>query len=420
MEEEEEVPAIPRDEEDGLVLGEEPAVRAWLVEEGFEPGDLHSAKEMDDFYCTSKSTPLEWALEKGEVRVRKWLFDNGCLVPGEEPAVRAWLVEQGFKPGDLRSSKSIDGYRVCPMTHACLKGQLNVCKWLSDHGASKDVYKVGKYGQTPMLFACKNGDLLVCEWLFQAGADRHISRVYRGDGWGDGDTLMHKACEGGHLPVCEWLFKVGATELISKPNNAHNTPFQRAYHHQRLQVILWLVFTGALNGPTKPPEHSDASEEVDDEEDQGGHVNQAIVWRDTIPYGRRFLLKWANGVVKTHHTFLHVVLHSSVILPASQQHISPDERCRLPWLFRSDHLIMRRVGSFLGVEMGRRLRNAREFAEALEAIGEDPRESGVYLGSSFRGTGLEPVPVLRGRDLELELEQQQAAGRARQQRAQKP
>ena len=34
--------------------------------------------------------------------------------------------------------------------------------------------------------------------------------------------------------------------------------------------------------------------------------------------------------------------------------------------FRSgDHLIMRLVGSFLGVEVGRRLRNVREFAEAL-------------------------------------------------------
>ena len=74
---------------------------------------------------------------------------------------------------------------------------------------------------------------------------------------------------------------------------------------------------------------------------------------------------------QTQHTYLHVVLRASIIPPASQQHAAPDDRCRLPRLFRSDHLIMRRVGSFLGVETGRRLRNAREFAEALEAILND-------------------------------------------------
>ena len=29
--------------------------------------------------------------------------DDDGLVPGEEQAVRAWLVQQGFEPGDLRS-----------------------------------------------------------------------------------------------------------------------------------------------------------------------------------------------------------------------------------------------------------------------------------------------------------------------------
>ena len=30
---------------------------------------------------------------------------NDGLVPGEEQAVRAWLVKQGFEPGDLRGVK---------------------------------------------------------------------------------------------------------------------------------------------------------------------------------------------------------------------------------------------------------------------------------------------------------------------------
>ena len=91
------------------------------------------------------------------------------------------------------------------------------------------------------------------------------------------------------------------------------------------------------------------------------YLLHGIYWRST-------LLSWAQRIVAVHHTFLEVVLRASVILPASQGSAAPDHRCRLPRLFRTDHLIMRRVGLFLGVETGRRLRNAREFAEALEAL----------------------------------------------------
>ena len=44
--------------------------------------------------------------------------DDDGLVPGEEQAVRAWLVQQGFEPGDLRSEKEIDYREVTPMAHA--------------------------------------------------------------------------------------------------------------------------------------------------------------------------------------------------------------------------------------------------------------------------------------------------------------
>jgi hypothetical protein len=44
---------------------------------------------------------------------------------------------------------------------------------------------------------------------------------------------------------------------------------------------------------------------------------------------------------------------------------SPRRRCHLPKLPRDE---LERVGSFLGVEMGRRLRNVREFAEELSVL----------------------------------------------------
>ena len=126
---------------------------------------------------------------------------------------------------------------------------------------------------------------------------------------------------------------------------------------------------GALNRSTSSTAAAAAAEDEDDN-DQAGHVDPAVVLRDN-QFSRRHLpalLKWAQGVVDTYHTFFHVVLRNSIILPASQQHAPPDDhdQCLLQRLYRSDHLVMRRVGSFLGVETGRRLRNAREFAGVLE------------------------------------------------------
>ena len=79
------------------------------------------------------------------------------------------------------------------------------------------------------------------------------------------------------------------------------------------------------------------------------------------------LLAWAQDVAATHHTFLHVVLRGSVVMRST----SPRRRCHLPLLPRDE---LERVGSFVGLETGRRLRNAREFAEALEATLEGGEE----------------------------------------------
>ena len=125
---------------------------------------------------------------------------------------------------------------------------------------------------------------------------------------------MLRACRGGHLSVCQWL-----------------------------------VLNGALNDPTTQ------------------HVTQAIVIRDTHPGfsgdHRPALLAWAQeDILAVHDTFLNVVLRASVLVPLSQQPVSPDGQCRLPRLFFGD---LKLVGSFLGVERGRRLRNVRELSAVL-------------------------------------------------------
>ena len=204
--------------------------------------------------------------------------------------MRAWLVEQGFEPGDLRSEKEIGNCMMTPMAQACFKGELNVCKWLYHHGAAEDISRADNGGNTPMLLACENG----------------------------------------HLSVCEWL-----------------------------------VLNGALNRPTSSTAAAAAAEEEEDEYDQAGHVDQAIVKRDTRDGSQHHLtlLAWAQRLLATHHTFFHVFLRGSVVMP--RHRTSPRRRCHLP-LLPGDEL--ERVGSFLGVETGRRVRNVREFAEAMAAL----------------------------------------------------
>ena len=51
--------------------------------------------------------------------------------------------------------------------------------------------------------------------------------------------------------------------------------------------------------------------------------------------------------------------------PSPHHQASPDQRCHLPRLPR---VVLERLGDLLGVEMERRVRNVREFAEALVVI----------------------------------------------------
>ena len=123
---------------------------------------------------------------------------------------------------------------------------------------------------------------------------------------------MHWACYGGHLSVCQWL-----------------------------------VLNSALNDPT--------SEQVDEAIVQGAA-------RRMSNHTQSKLLSWARDMIDTHDTFLNVFLRASVILPASQQHAHPSARCLLPRLHRA---VLERVSWFVGVEVGRRVRNAREFYDSF-------------------------------------------------------
>ena len=231
------------------------------------------------------------------------------------------------------------------MTWASQKGELGVCKWLYDNGAAEDVTKANNDGRTPMWIACQNGHLSVCKWLFEVGAAADITKAND-----YGTTPMHIVCENGHLSVCEWLFEVGATADITKVTSMGLTPMHVACLKGQLSVCKWLVFTGALNRPAV-----------------NGHIHRATVQRDVIAANLRFappaLLAWAQQVVAVHCAF-SVVLRASVVLP--HRRVSPRRRCHLPMLHRA---VLEHVGLFLDLETGRRVRNVREFAETLQALG---------------------------------------------------
>ena len=79
-------------------------------------------------------------------------------VPCEEAAVRAWLKESGFLEGDLHGF-GVDlangsGFDMTPLSYACFKGELGVCKWLYENGAAADISKGDDYADCkPMLYA---------------------------------------------------------------------------------------------------------------------------------------------------------------------------------------------------------------------------------------------------------------------------
>ena len=63
-------------------------------------------------------------------------MDESAPVPYENEAVRAWLKEQGFHEGDLRSGVRVSGRTgKTSVMEACFQGEVSVCKWLHDHGA---------------------------------------------------------------------------------------------------------------------------------------------------------------------------------------------------------------------------------------------------------------------------------------------
>ena len=148
--------------------------------------------------------------------------------------------------------------------------------------------------------------------------------------------------------MCQWLFEVGASTDITRATNRGFTPMYVACLKGHLSVCQWLILNGALNG----------------EED---HVDEDIIIRDvrTNLQSAAALQTWSQEMISIHSTFLNVVLRGSVLVPLSQQHVPPQQRCRLPMLDRG---VLEVVGSYLGLVIGREIRNVQEVSAGFAVV----------------------------------------------------
>jgi hypothetical protein len=211
-----------------------------------------------------------------------------------------------------------------------------------------------------MWIGCRNGHLSVCKWLFEVGAAADITKASIG-----GFTPMYATCQEGHLSVCKWLFEVGAAADIREAANNGRTPMRCACDGGYIVLCQWLVRVGALN-------QANDDDEVHEDYFGDGHVDQAIVAHD-VRDNRPALLEWALDAIAINHQYRDTVLRGSIVHINTHQQASPANRCRLPILPSG---VLERVGRFVGVVMGRQLRNVREFAEALATL-PDEEESDI-------------------------------------------
>jgi hypothetical protein len=138
------------------------------------------------------------------------------------------------------------------------------------------------------------------------------------------------------------------------------TPMRYACGEGHIVLCQWLVRVGALN-------QANDDDEVHEDYFGDGHVDQAIVASD-VRDNRPALLEWALDAIATNHQYCDTVLRGSIIHINAHQQVSPANRCRLPMLPSG---VLERVGRFVGVVMGRQLRNVREFTEALATLPDE-------------------------------------------------
>lgn len=130
------------------------------------------------------------------------------------------------------------------LVKACIKGNLDRCRYLVDHGFRECLYDLYDPYECPLLIiAVENEHFEIVKWLVEMGCDvREKDRL--------GITPMYSACLVS-LTLAKWFFEMGAAADIRTPSRFGNTPFYAACESGNLETAQWLYQMGADDIHTK-------------------------------------------------------------------------------------------------------------------------------------------------------------------------
>uniref|UniRef100_A0ACD5YL42 Uncharacterized protein n=1 Tax=Avena sativa TaxID=4498 RepID=A0ACD5YL42_AVESA len=142
------------------------------------------------------------------------------------------LLKRMAEKVDLRRAKDSKGQTA--LHFAADKGYLEMCKFLVEE-SGLDVNSVTKTGVTPMFYAALGGNVQVMRYLLDHGADPVMPEER-------GSTPLHNAAEEGHCEAVKLLLSKG---VHVDPMDHRGSPLHLAASKDRVEVVKVLLEHGA-------------------------------------------------------------------------------------------------------------------------------------------------------------------------------
>ncbi|KAI1288838.1 hypothetical protein F5Y03DRAFT_404445 [Xylaria venustula] len=218
---------------------------------GGEGADIHWALFWEEI------SPLEWAVEKGNIELARVLVDRGALV--NPPAQADWdrngehhdALMRAVRNGDEAIAVLLVGLTpkrdaIRALTRAIELQNVNIVGALLSHGVSAVLRSSGLqlYNTQPLVRAARLGGVDIVRLLLENGADPNVG-YHRLRGWGDDG----KATGNNAIPSVD--FKCGTALLIAM-ENGHD------------EVVRLLLDHGASPAFGLPPCRDDDGDDNDD------------------------------------------------------------------------------------------------------------------------------------------------------------
>jgi hypothetical protein len=212
-------------------------------------GDMAAAQEAASALPAAGDPSLERgailalgrALECGNLNIAQWLATRfGLTAPRYRPLIVSTM--QGLCASPDAAAWLAERFRITPeeisandnwaLQHACLRGRLNVAKWIADNSGEKLISAAD--ATTALAAACSNGHFNVAQWL----AERFGLKTE--DVRAKCNQILRRACASGNFSLAEWL--VGNFNLTAEDARACNSAALRdAYSRGHINIAQLLV-----------------------------------------------------------------------------------------------------------------------------------------------------------------------------------